>query len=599
MKISIKLTMYGLATVFSAWLHTGFAYDSSYPFPNDTPSVAPNPDKNTKDKSKLNLPGNPQEGSTEKGGRGTIIRIKKIVFEGNKTIPTEELEQVSNPYLNRPLTGSDLEQLRYRLTLLYVNYPEKGYISSGAVIENQDFKDGKLCIKIIEGKLTEVRVRGSGWEKSWWPSPMLNPLFPTLMEQYISDRLLGDPNEPLNSTGLQDRYFRLLNDPLIERLNGTLLPGQKPGEAILDLKVARKRPYTLELGVDNFAPPSIGGYAGRINTTVANPIGFGETINLGFNELSGGQNYLAGVDIPLNLPFSPQGTHAFFQYSNYNTVLVQPPFQQLNIKSNIINYDAGFKLPFIVEANQRLTAGFNFNIRQDVTTVSGQPLNRPGSHHGVDSETVVRAWGDYLRQGSLWGSSWAVNVKGTVSVGVDALGANITTQTGDGRFLDGMLQGAGRFSILDTAAYVLLNGALQLSDDQLLPLEKFAIGGFSTVKGYRQNYLVRDEGFYTALEFHLPVYPFLYKSARPYSVSLVPFLNYGGAWDHSKAGTNLFSTGIGIEWQNEWVVLDDAKESLSASLYWAERLTSYPLNTGTPYDLQDNGVNFQVNFKVF
>ena len=108
---------------------------------------------------------------------------------------------------------------------------------------------------------------------------------------------------------------------------------------------------------------------------------------------------------------------------------------------------------------------------------------------------------------------------------------------------------------------------------------------------------MRDEGFYTALEAHLPI--FWGQTGLPYGIYLVPFLNYGGAWDYRQSGTNLFSTGIGIDGQYNWVGFDGANQSLSASLYWANRLTDYKMTPGTPYDLQDNGVNFQMRLQVF
>ena len=603
MKIIRKLTLPCLAMAMGAWLDPSHAEQAVSPQalpplreqsinepyvvdplsdptkPSNKPLVVPAPD--TEDKSKngsLKLPGKPGEELGEKAEKGPRILVKGIVFyfedggTSSKVFSTEELESISNPYLNRKLSGSDLEQLRYQLTLFYVN---KGYISSGAVIENQSFKDGTLRIKIVEGRLSDVKVTGNEW----------------LREQYIQDRLLGDPDEPLNTNDLQQRYSRLLNDPLIDRLNGTLLPGLKPGEAILDLKVTRKRNYGLILGADNFAPPSIGGYAGRIDTWVSNLTGFGEILNFSFNVMGGAQNYIGGIDVPL----TASGTRFAFRYSNIDTVLVEAPFAQLDIKSNIINYDAQLLHPFYLATNQILTTGFNFNIRQNNTTISGQPLDRPGSHGGVDSETVVRLWQDYIYQ-SLNGDL-ALNVRSTESVGVDALGANITTQTGDGRFFAWIFQIGSRYRFLSNGAFVALNGALQLSDDQLLPLEQLAIGGFSTVKGYRQNYLVRDEGFYTALELHYPILG----GARgaSYGLFLVPFLNYGGVWNYHQNATNLFSTGIGIEGNYDWVGIDNAYQRLSASLYWAERLTSYKLTPGTPYDLQDNGINFQVKCQVF
>ncbi len=610
MKISKQLTMSGLATVFGAWLHTGFADQSLFPLdplsdptkPSNKRMVVPIPGTGEKSKDdSLKLPGKPQEGSAGKSEKGPRIHVEKVVFDFkdckkedptnedcknvSKIFSNEELEQLANSFLerlNHQLSGSDLEQLRYQLTLFYV---DRGYISSGAVIENRSFKDGILRIKIVEGKLTDVKVSGNGW----------------LREEYIQDRLKSVTDEPLNTKDLQERYTRLLNDPLIDRLNGTLLPGLKPGDAVLDLKVTRKRNYGLTLSADNFAPPSIGGYAGRLDTWVSNLSGFGEILNFSFNGMSGAQNYIGGVDIPLN----SAGTRFAFHYSNVNTVLVEAPFATLDIKSNIVNYDAQFMHPFFLRANflpgnQILTVGANFNIRQNYTTLSGQPLDRPGSNNGQDSETVVRLWQDYVYQSPS--GALALNLRSTESVGLDIFGANKTTQVGDGRFFDWILQIGGRYQLspnilLPNGGYVALNGALQLSDDQLLPLEQLAIGGFSTVKGYRQNYLVRDQGFYTALEFHYSI--FGGTPGTPYGIFLVPFVNYGGAWNYHQNATNLFSSGIGIEGNYGWIGIDGAPEMLSASLYWAERLTSYTLTPGTPYDLQDNGINFQVKCQVF
>jgi len=607
MKINKQLMLSGLATVFGAWLHTGSADQSSFPLdplsdptkPSNKRLVVPIP--GTDDKSKngtLTLPDKPKEGSDGKSEKGPRIHVTKVVFDFNdckkeepanedcknesKVFSNEELEQLVNPYLerlNHQLSGNDLEQLRYQLTLLYVN---KGYISSGAVIDNRSFKDGILHIKIVEGKLTEVKVKvkvkGSGW--SW------------LRESYVQNRLKGDTDEPLNTNDLQARYAQLLNDPLIDRLNGTLLPGLHPGDAMLDLNVMLKRPYGLTLSADNFAPPSIGGYAGRIETWISNLSGFGEILKFNFNEMGGAQNYIAGVDVPLN----SAGTRFAFHYSNINTVLVEAPFATLDIKSNIINYDAQFMHPFYLPGNQILTVGFNFNIRQNYTTLSGQPLDRPGSNNGQDSETVVRLWQDYVYQSPS--RTLALDLRSTESVGLDIFGANKTTQVGDGRFFNWILQIGGSYQLSPyNKSYFALNGALQLSDDQLLPLEQLAIGGFSTVKGYRQNYLVRDEGFYTALEFHYSI--FGGTPGTPYGVFLVPFVNYGGAWNYHQNATNLFSSGIGIEGNYGWIGIDGAPEMLSASLYWAERLTSYTLTPGTPKDLQDDGVNFQVKCQVF
>jgi hemolysin activation/secretion protein len=45
----------------------------------------------------------------------------------------------------------------------------------------------------------------------------------------------------------------------------------------------------------------------------------------------------------------------------------------------------------------------------------------------------------------------------------------------------------------------------QLTPDSLLPLEQFSIGGIDTVRGYRQNQRVGDNGLVGSLEVALPI----------------------------------------------------------------------------------------------
>ena len=56
--------------------------------------------------------------------------------------------KVTAPYKNRTLATEDLERLRLALTLLYIN---KGYLTSGAIIPDQDVQAGVVAVHIIEG----------------------------------------------------------------------------------------------------------------------------------------------------------------------------------------------------------------------------------------------------------------------------------------------------------------------------------------------------------------------------------------------------------------------------------------------------------------
>ena len=99
-----------------------------------------------------------------------------------------------------------------------------------------------------------------------------------------------------------------------------------------------------------------------------------------------------------------------------------------------------------------------------------------------------------------------IAARSTLSIGLDAFDA--TQQHGsvpDGQFVTwlGQLQWARRLG--DWGIQSIFRTDLQLSNRSLLPMEQCAVGGFNTVRGYRENQLVRDECFIASLELRVPI----------------------------------------------------------------------------------------------
>jgi hemolysin activation/secretion protein len=70
-----------------------------------------------------------EEAAPAPGATGIVLEA--VRFVGNTAIATADLQAVARPYLGRPLGIADLEILRRKVTLLYV---ERGYVNSGAVL---------------------------------------------------------------------------------------------------------------------------------------------------------------------------------------------------------------------------------------------------------------------------------------------------------------------------------------------------------------------------------------------------------------------------------------------------------------------------------
>src|SRR5439155_2281261 len=95
------------------------------------------------------------EGEVEKRFPGVRVFVHEIQVIGSTVFSDEELAKATAPFQGRVITSQDLERLRLALTLLYVN---KGYITSGAIIPDQDVTFGVITVQIVEWKLTSIEI---------------------------------------------------------------------------------------------------------------------------------------------------------------------------------------------------------------------------------------------------------------------------------------------------------------------------------------------------------------------------------------------------------------------------------------------------------
>jgi hemolysin activation/secretion protein len=86
------------------------------------------------------------------------VHVRSIRVVGSTVFSDSELAAVTAPYLNRLVTTEEFERLRLELTMFYIN---RGYVTSGAVIPDQDVTAGEVTIQIVEGTLAKIDIQGN------------------------------------------------------------------------------------------------------------------------------------------------------------------------------------------------------------------------------------------------------------------------------------------------------------------------------------------------------------------------------------------------------------------------------------------------------
>ena len=164
--------------------------------------------------------------------------MREFRVTGSTVFSDQELSAVTAPYTGRPLGAEELEELRQRLTLLYV---DAGYLNSGAILPDQDVRDGVIDYRIVEGRLTEVDVEGNRWFR----------------DGYLRRRILRGAHTPLDVADLEQELQLLQQDPRIRRVDAELLPGERPGEARLRASFEEELPFFASLEFSNHDSPSV------------------------------------------------------------------------------------------------------------------------------------------------------------------------------------------------------------------------------------------------------------------------------------------------------------------------------------------------------
>jgi hemolysin activation/secretion protein len=135
---------------------------------------------------------------------------------------------------------------------------------------------------------------------------------------------------------------------------------------------------------------------------------------------------------------------------------------------------------------------------------------------------------------------------------------------------------------------LVLRANAQLSNKALLSLEQFSIGGMQSVRGYRENQLLRDEGVFASVEARVPVW--LAKDKTPI-VSLAPFFDFGDGWNSDKLNKDyqtIYSAGVGV--------LVNATRHAQVTVYWGHPFVDLH---DPKTSLQDYGLHFAVSINAF
>jgi len=489
---------------------------------------------------------------------------RKIDVRGVTVLSAAEVDAVTNRYLGSVIYAEDIAAMINEFNKLYI---AKGYINSGMTLPEQP-DDGTLILQAIEGELTQVEVANSG----------------RLSKNHIAAVIRREAGSPLNINELQSAFSRLEREDVIASVKGRLEPGDQLGQSTLRLDVSEADAFSASFAVNNYRSPSVGSEQAQAQLKHINLTGHGDVLSLGVN-------YTEGMDsgnLSYSLPVSALNSRLSVFYSTGDTVVVEAPFDAIELTSKTSSTGFNVETQIIDSLTQGLSVNMGLEKKTNDTGLLGLPFDfAPGSVDGKSRATVLIA-GLSFQQRSR---QQAVAAKVNYRQGIDAMDATISNNGApDGEFSVWQLQ-LSYVRLLQRDGYdwtIRMAANSQFTNDTLQAFERYALGGHQSIRGYRENQVLRDESWEVRAQLEIPIF----QSALSGSAfTLYPFYDAGKGKnamqeDNVRQSVGLSSVGLGLNYEFK---------ALRVNLEWAKRLDEKSRQGNS---LQDRGIHVGVSYAI-
>lgn len=488
---------------------------------------------------------------------GEKVLINKVIVEEATLITADDIKKVTSKYEGKELTLSEMQKVVDAVTDIYRS---KGFATSRAYLPVQTIgKDGVLTIRVVEGKVGEVTIKGNKWFKT------------ALLKKKL--KLKTDDN--FDYARLQ-KSLTHINEHPDRNAKAVLVPGKTPGTTDVVVEVKDRLPIHVGYEHDNYASRYVGQNRNSVFFEDNNLLGLDDKLYFKY-QLSRSSLYTmrnVRYTLPVMEDFDLGG------YWLYSRMRLGRDFEAIDSRghSTLAGIFANKGLYNTQDIDVRLNLGFDY---KDIDNYLG------GEIISTDYMRVIKTGLD-IDITDKWGRTLILP---EIDTGIPRMWGGLTAK--DPMSSRGASGSGGKFTKGTLSAYRLqptpfdstllfkYNG--QFSNYSLVAAEQYQIGGPTSVRGYPVGERSGDEGMYLSGELSFPYYFIPRKATIPFTkeklyddLRLVVF--YDWATTHTKnpsVGENKHYTLRGWGFGTRFNIL----ERLSLKVEWGYPIGKTPSDT--------------------
>ncbi|MBU9831839.1 MULTISPECIES: ShlB/FhaC/HecB family hemolysin secretion/activation protein [Rahnella] len=399
---------------------------------------------------------------------GPCFDIHDITLSGADHMPARIQQKLTEPYLQQCLGIGQINALVKQVSDWYIG---QGYITSRAFLTEQDLFSGTLSLTIMEGKLEAIKMENQR-------GAMLAMAFPGRVGKILNLRDIEQGMEQIN---------RLRKTPVQIEIQ----PGSQPGYSIVNLTSTPEFPLQVSAGFDNSGQKSTG--TGQVSGSLTgnNLLGLADHWFVSASRSSDGasDHDAKSVQAGVNLPYGYWLFDYNYSYSDYLSTIESQGYLW---RSTGDSQAHRFTLSRVLFRNgdMKTAARLGLTHRLNRNYLNDAPLE--SSTRSLTSWTAglnhsQKLWGGYatLNPAFSRGVPW-FGGESDEDKKPDAPRAEFSKWTMSTSYYRPVTQ---RITWL-TSAYG------QWADDRLYGSERLTVGGESSVRGFKEQYLSGDNGGY-------------------------------------------------------------------------------------------------------
>jgi len=454
---------------------------------------------------------------------GPCFDIHTITLRGADHMPARQQQQLTQPYLQQCLGIGQINALVKAVSDWYIG---QGYITSRAFLTEQDLSSGTLNLTVMEGKLEAINMENQR-------GAMLAMAFPGLVGNILNLRDIEQGMEQIN---------RLRKTPVQIEIQ----PGRLPGYSIVNLTSKAEFPLQAGLGFDNSGQKSTG--TGQVNGSLTgnNLLGLADQwfVSTARSSDWATDHDAKSVQAGVNLPYGYWSFDYNYSYSDYLSTLESQGYLWRSAGDSQAHR---FTLSRVLFRNgdMKTAATFGMTHRLNRNYLNDTPLQ--------SSSRSLSSWTAGVNHSQkLWGGYATLNP--AFSRGVPWFGGESdqdkNPEAPRAEFSKWTLSSSYYRPVTQKVTW-LTSAYGQWGDDRLYGSERLTVGGESSVRGFKEQYLSGDNGGYwrNELDTQLFALPGLGQ------ISSVAALD-GGYLQHSNHDTNasgtLWGAAVGLASSNAY-----------------------------------------------